>query len=132
MLLAAKPFREMQKKYSGMLITTPERILLSFNGISPQTALRLMQQTPCLPSAHVLPFCIFRHKDSTLFHNKQFFFPFFNLLLVRINENAYICNRNIHGALAHQARAFDWQSKGGRFESCMLHNVFFKHKKSRG
>jgi len=76
MLLAAKPFREMQKKYSGMLITTPERILLSFNGISPQTALRLMQQTPCLPSAHVLPFCIFRHKDSTLFHNKQFFFLF--------------------------------------------------------
>ena len=26
-----------------------------------------------------------------------------------------------HGALAHLARAFDWQSKGGRFESCMLH-----------
>ena len=30
------------------------------------------------------------------------------------------------GALAHLARAFDWQSKGGRFESCMLHFVFFK------
>ena len=26
-----------------------------------------------------------------------------------------------YGALAHLARAFDWQSKGGRFESCMLH-----------
>lgn len=29
-----------------------------------------------------------------------------------------------NGALAHLARAFDWQSKGGRFESCMLH-IFF-------
>ena len=29
-----------------------------------------------------------------------------------------------NGALAHLARAFDWQSKGGRFESCMLHFFF--------
>ncbi|CDD49471.1 unknown [Bacteroides sp. CAG:875] len=29
-----------------------------------------------------------------------------------------------NGALAHLARAFDWQSKGGRFESCMLHFPF--------
>lgn len=29
-----------------------------------------------------------------------------------------------NGALAHLARAFDWQSKGGRFESCMLHFSF--------
>ena len=29
-----------------------------------------------------------------------------------------------NGALAHLARAFDWQSKGGRFESCMLHISF--------
>lgn len=27
------------------------------------------------------------------------------------------------GALAHLARAFDWQSRGGRFESCMLHKI---------
>lgn len=33
-----------------------------------------------------------------------------------------------NGALAHLARAFDWQSKGGRFESCMLHkNIFFNY-----
>ena len=30
-----------------------------------------------------------------------------------------------NGALAHLARAFDWQSRGGRFESCMLHTSFF-------
>lgn len=31
-----------------------------------------------------------------------------------------------NGALAHLARAFDWQSKGGRFESCMLHkNIYY-------
>ena len=29
-----------------------------------------------------------------------------------------------NGALAHLSRAFDWQSKGGRFESCMLHFSF--------
>ena len=27
-----------------------------------------------------------------------------------------------NGALAHLARAFDWQSKGDEFESRMLHN----------
>lgn len=27
------------------------------------------------------------------------------------------------GALAHLARAFDWQSRGGRFESDMLHKI---------
>ena len=27
-----------------------------------------------------------------------------------------------HGALAHLARAFDWQSRGDEFESRMLHN----------
>jgi hypothetical protein len=27
------------------------------------------------------------------------------------------------GALAHLARALDWQSKGGEFESRMLHNI---------
>ena len=28
----------------------------------------------------------------------------------------------IHGALAHLARAFDWQSRGDEFESRMLHH----------
>lgn len=27
----------------------------------------------------------------------------------------------IHGALAHLARAFDWQSRGDRFDPGMLH-----------
>ena len=37
----------------------------------------------------------------------------------------YLCdNFKTNGALAHLARAFDWQSKGGRFESCILH-IFF-------
>ena len=27
------------------------------------------------------------------------------------------------GVLAHLARALDWQSKGGEFESRMLHNI---------
>ena len=39
--------------------------------------------------------------------------------------SAYLCRRfSNQGALAHLARAFDWQSKGGRFESCMLHFLF--------
>ena len=29
--------------------------------------------------------------------------------------------QNQQGALAHLARAFDWQSRGGEFESRMLH-----------
>lgn len=38
----------------------------------------------------------------------------------------YLCdNFKTNGALAHLARAFDWQSKGGRFESCMLHKKSF-------
>ena len=35
----------------------------------------------------------------------------------------YLCARKTkeNGALAHLARAFDWQSKGDEFESRMLH-----------
>ncbi len=33
------------------------------------------------------------------------------------------------GALAHLARAFDWQSRGGRFESDMLHKASNLHSK---
>ena len=31
--------------------------------------------------------------------------------------------QNQQGALAHLARAFDWQSRGGEFESRMLHQT---------
>ena len=30
------------------------------------------------------------------------------------------------GALAHLARALDWQSKGDEFESRMLHHIFIE------
>ena len=33
----------------------------------------------------------------------------------------YICIHRKRGALAHLARALDWQSKGDEFESRMLH-----------
>lgn len=57
-----------------MPITTPERILLLFvDGNYLLVALISMQQTPRLCSVATSPFRIFRHKDSTLFHNKQFF-----------------------------------------------------------
>ena len=36
----------------------------------------------------------------------------------------YLCIAKAkHGALAHLARAFDWQSRGGEFESRMLHKT---------
>ena len=34
----------------------------------------------------------------------------------------YICIHHKKGALAHLARALDWQSKGDEFESRMLHS----------
>ena len=43
-------------------------------------------------------------------------------------KSPYICNRNqANGALAHLARALDWQSKGDEFESRMLHKTHKKH-----
>ena len=42
-----------------------------------------------------------------------------------LNAFLYLCGvqrkRISFGALAHLARAFDWQSRGGEFESRMLH-----------
>ena len=36
----------------------------------------------------------------------------------------YLCIAKLkNGALAHLARAFDWQSRGGEFESRMLHKT---------
>ena len=34
------------------------------------------------------------------------------------------------GALAHLARALDWQSKGDRFESDMLHSTYLQKKQN--
>lgn len=40
----------------------------------------------------------------------------------------YLHSKITHGGLAHLARALDWQSKGDRFESDILHHSF-THKK---
>ena len=46
-----------------------------------------------------------------------------------MKKNHYLCTRfSPHGALAHLARALDWQSKGDEFESRMLHKKATNHK----
>ncbi len=45
---------------------------------------------------------------------KRLLFCILNFLCIFAPQN---------GALAHLARALDWQSKGGEFESRMLHNT---------
>ena len=41
---------------------------------------------------------------------------------VLFTQMYYLCSAKLrNGALAHLARAFDWQSRGGEFESRMLH-----------
>ena len=50
------------------------------------------------------------------------------LIACRYKKTPYICIRNqANGALAHLARALDWQSKGDEFESRMLHKLSKKH-----
>ena len=44
-----------------------------------------------------------------------------NCLLIKKNY-VYLHSQLGNGALAHLARALDWQSKGDEFESRMLHN----------
>ena len=39
-------------------------------------------------------------------------------------KSMYICIHRRRGALAHLARALDWQSKGDEFESRMLHHRY--------
>ena len=56
-------------------------------------------------------------------------------ITLNLQEKFYLCTRifekknvKTKGALAHLARALDWQSKGDEFESRMLHeknNYFF-------
>ena len=58
-------------------------------------------------------------KNSTDFPKKSL-----NCLLIyKISVYSRILCRN--GALAHLARALDWQSKGDEFESRMLHNKYW-------
>ena len=40
-----------------------------------------------------------------------------------LKEKIILLQRKINGALAQLARVFDWQSKGHRFDSDMLHNL---------
>ena len=44
----------------------------------------------------------------------------FTKVIVKLNENIFIFTHAL-GALAQLARAFDWQSRGHRFDSDMLH-----------
>ena len=40
---------------------------------------------------------------------------------VLFQKNHYLCGKIFEGALAHPARALDWQSKGDEFDPRMLH-----------
>lgn len=51
---------------------------------------------------------------------------FLFIYLALLAKIVYICTAFI-GALAHLARALDWQSKGDRFESDMLHEILTPH-----
>ena len=42
-------------------------------------------------------------------------------------KSVYLHPQSGNGALAHLARALDWQSKGDEFESRMLHKTHKKH-----
>ena len=42
-------------------------------------------------------------------------------------KSVYLQPQSGNGALAHLARALDWQSKGDEFESRMLHKTHKKH-----
>ena len=43
-----------------------------------------------------------------------------------MSEKVILLQIQNDGALAHLARAFDWQSRGDEFESHMLHKLFIK------
>ena len=45
------------------------------------------------------------------------------LFICCFQKSLYICTMIKIGALAHLARALDWQSKGDEFESRMLHYI---------
>ena len=46
--------------------------------------------------------------------------------LVKRSDSVKLLFLHIYGALAQLARAFDWQSKGHRFEPGMLHHALFR------
>ena len=116
-------FQGITKKVFRHEITTPERTSLLFPNGYTHCGTVSTQQTPCLLPAPTQPYRIFRHKDNALFHNKQFFCLFLIFSLSVPGKMLIFAGETDHGALAHLARAFDWQSKGGRFESCMLHVI---------
>ena len=45
---------------------------------------------------------------------------------VLFQKNHYLCGEIFEGALAHLARALDWQSKGDEFDPRMLHKKQLK------
>ena len=45
-------------------------------------------------------------------------------IAIKIIKKAKFIAFSIYGELAQLARAFDWQSKGRRFDSCILHNTW--------
>ena len=52
---------------------------------------------------------------------------YFLIMVANLNKNYIFANSNFNlGGLAHLARAFDWQSKGDRFESDILHKLDLK------
>ena len=53
---------------------------------------------------------------------RRFLYHISPLVLLQIwNFSVYLHPKSSTGALAHLARALDWQSKGDEFESRMLH-----------
>ena len=50
-------------------------------------------------------------------------------IVVISGKALYALENKSYGALAHLARASDWQSEGDRFESDMLHNLMVNNKK---
>ena len=54
-------------------------------------------------------------KESSIINQKNGF------IACTFGNSPYICTALKQGALAHLARALDWQSKGDEFESRMLH-----------
>ena len=58
----------------------------------------------------------------TLKNYKFSFYVLMIFLAIFLAVKIFCCNFALgYGALAHLARAFDWQSRGDQFESGMLH-----------
>ncbi len=51
-------------------------------------------------------------------------FAIFSIFILQVKKKYIPLRHQTLGALAHLARAFDWQSRGDQFESGMLHKYF--------